>query len=112
MKLVKREEGAAHAAKRHFLQTGVSKISPEQGSVRLNCSVSYFLPGGGAEMYPSPTERAYFGLSGKLLVKDPKGNEYIVAPGDLLYMPPGEERSIGVCGNEPATMLVVTVKVD
>jgi quercetin dioxygenase-like cupin family protein len=112
MKLIKREEGVPKPARNHFLQCGVSKISPEQGSVRLNCSVSHFLPGGGAEMYPSLTERAYFGLTGALVVKDAKGNKCLVTPGDLLYLPPGEERSIEVQGNEPATMLVVVVKVD
>ncbi len=109
MKLIKREEGVAKTAKRHFLQSGVSKVSTERGSIRLNCSVSHFLPGGGAEMYASPTERAYFGLEGILLIKDKQGNEFVLEPGDTLYLPPDEERSIEVLGNEPATMLVVIV---
>lgn len=109
MKLIKREEGLAKTAKKHFLQCGVSKVSTERESIRLNCSVSHFLPGGGAEMYASPTERAYFGLTGTLNIKDKQGNEFVLEPGDTLYLPPGEERSIEVLGNEPATMLVVIV---
>lgn len=109
MKLIKREEGVAKTAQKHFLQAGVSKISTERGSIRLNCSVSHFLPGGGAEMYASPTERAYFGLTGTLLIKDPQGNEFVLGPGDTLYLPPDVERSIEVLGNEPATMFVVIV---
>jgi quercetin dioxygenase-like cupin family protein len=110
MELIKREEGIAKTAKRHFLQCGISKVSTERGSIRLNFSVSHFLPGGGAEMYASPTERAYFGLYGVLLIKDKQGNEFVLEPGDTLYLPPDEERSIEVLGNEPATMLVVIVK--
>jgi quercetin dioxygenase-like cupin family protein len=112
MKLIKREEGFPKQAKRHALQSGISKVSPEQGSNKLHCSVSHFLPGGGAEMYASPTERAYFGLTGALRIKGEGGEEYVVTPGDTLYLPPGEARSIEVCGIEPASMLVIVVNLD
>jgi quercetin dioxygenase-like cupin family protein len=113
MKLVKKNQGQPpKAAKRHFIQSGVTKVSEEDGAKRLHVSVSHFLPGGGSEMYASPTERVYFGMSGALLIKGKKGDEYLLEEGDTLFLPPGEERAISVAGNDPATMLVVIVKMD
>ncbi|MEW6669816.1 MAG: cupin domain-containing protein [Thermodesulfobacteriota bacterium] len=114
MKLVKKNQGQSpKAAKRHFMQSGVTKVSDEDGTTkRLHVSVSHFLPGGGSEIYASPTERIYFGMSGTLLVKGKAGDEYLLEEGDVLYLPPGEERSISTVGNSPATMLVVIVKLD
>jgi quercetin dioxygenase-like cupin family protein len=112
VKLVKKGQGKSEVAKRHFGQWGITKMSLEEGSQRLTVGVSHFLPQGGAEMYASPTERVYFGISGSLLVRGKKGDEYLVEPGDVLYIPPGEERSIEAVGTEPATILVVIVKLD
>ena len=112
MKLVKKGQGKSEAAKRHFGQWGTTKMSLEEGSQRLTVGVSHFLPQGGAEMYASPTERVYFGISGSLMVRGKEGDEYLVEPGDVLYIPPGEERSIEAVGTEPATILVVIVKLD
>lgn len=112
MKVIKKDQGQAKQAERHFGQSGITKISPKDGSQRLRVSLSHFLPQGGAEMYASPTERAYFGVSGSIMVRGKKGDEYLVEPGDVLYIPPGEERSIEVVGTEPATMLVIVVNLD
>jgi quercetin dioxygenase-like cupin family protein len=46
------------------------------------------------------------------MVKGKKGDEYVVEAGDVLYIPPGEERSIETVGTDPASMLVVIVKLD
>jgi len=113
VKLIKKGEGQEpKQAKRHFAQSGITKVSAAEGSQRLHVSVSHFLPNGGAEMYASPTERVYYGLSGVLMVKGKQGDEYLLEPGDTLYLPPGEERSIETVGTEPATMLVVIVNLD
>jgi len=114
MKLVKKNQGQApELAKRHFNQGGVTKVSQEDGTTkRLHVSVSHFLPGGGAEMYSSPTERVYYGISGALMVRGKAGEEYLVEEGDVLFIPPGEERSIETVGTYPATILVVIVKLD
>lgn len=113
MKLIKKGEGQEpKQAKRHFAQSGITKISKKEGSRRLHVSVSHFLPKGGAEMYDSSTERVYYGLSGVLMVKGKAGEEYLIEPGDTLYIPPGEERSIETVGIEPAKMLVIIVNLD
>jgi quercetin dioxygenase-like cupin family protein len=114
MKLVKKGQGqAAKAAKRHFNQSGTTIVGQEDGTTkRLHVSVSHFLPGGGSEMYASPTERIYYGISGALMVRGKDGKEYLLEEGDTLYIPPGEERNIETVGTYPATMLVVIVKLD
>ena len=112
MKLIKKGEGEHHEVTRHFDQWGLSKVSAKDGAKRLNVALSHFLPQGGAEMYASPTERIYFGISGSLMVKGAQGDEYLVEPGDVLYIPPGEERSIEAVGTDPASMLVIIVNLD
>jgi quercetin dioxygenase-like cupin family protein len=63
-------------------------------------------------MYDSPTERAYYGISGSIMVRGKQGDQHLIEPGDLLYLPPGEQRSIETVGNEPATILVIIVNLD
>lgn len=109
MKLIKKSQGKLSQAKRHFGQLSVTKIKPEEGTQRLSVSCSHFLPQGGAEMYPSSIERAYYCISGSLMVRGKEGEQYLLEPGDLLYIGPGEDRSIEVVGNEPATALVIKV---
>ena len=111
MKLIKKGEGEPHEAKRHFGCWSMLKLVPEKDSQRLNIGLSHFLPQGGAEMSSSPLERAYFVISGSLLVKG-KTEEHLLEPGDLFYISPGEEREIQNRGTEPVTMLVVMTKVD
>lgn len=112
MKLVKKGQGKHIEVKHHFDQWGLNKISAGDGSQRLTASISHFLPQGGAEMLASPAERIYFGISGSIMVRGKQGDEYIVEPGDVLYIPPGEERSIEAIGTEPGTILVIIVKLD
>lgn len=112
MKLIKKGEGEHVEVKRHFDQWGLNKIGVKGGAQRLTATISHFLPQGGAEMYASPTERIYYGISGSLMVRGKQGDEYLVEHGDVLYIPPDEERSIEAMGTEPASMLVIIVKLD
>jgi len=111
MKLVKMGEGEVYEAKRHSGCFAMRKLDPEKVSKRLNIGLSHFLPGGGAEMSSSPLERAYYVISGSLTVKG-KTEQYVLKPGDMLYIAPGEEREVKVQGTEPATILVIMTKVD
>ena len=63
-------------------------------------------------MSSSPKERVYLCLSGSLLLKGQKKDEYYLEPGDMIYIAPGEERSVDVIGTEPATILVFIVDAD
>jgi mannose-6-phosphate isomerase-like protein (cupin superfamily) len=62
-------------------------------------------------MSSSPKERAYFILSGSMLVKG-KTEEYRLSQGNLIYIAPGKEREIQVVGTETVTSLVIIVDID
>jgi mannose-6-phosphate isomerase-like protein (cupin superfamily) len=111
MKMIKKEGGSPYEAKGHSGCWAVRKMDAAKDSRRLSISLSHFLPQGGAEMSSSPKERAYFILSGSMLVKG-KTEEYRLSQGDLIYIAPGEEREVQVIGTEPVTSLVIIVDVD
>ena len=109
MKVVRKSEGQPADAKGHFGCWTTHKLAADKDTqYGLGITLSHFLPDGGAEMSPSPRERAYFVLSGSLVVKG-KAEEYALEPGDLIYIAAGEEREIKVAGTEPATILVIIV---
>jgi len=107
MKLIKKSEGAYYEAPAHFNCWTAKKITPDSGSKKLIISYSHFLPNGGCDMGAAPVERIYFVLSGKLEVSGKNNDVYVVEPGDMLYIAPGEERAAKVIGNECATMAVI-----
>jgi mannose-6-phosphate isomerase-like protein (cupin superfamily) len=111
MKMIKKEGGNPYEAKGHSGCWAVRKMDAAKDGRRLNISLSHFLPQGGAEMSSSPKERAYFILSGSMLVKG-KTEEYRLSQGDLIYIAPGEEREIQIIGTEPVTSLVIIVDAD
>jgi len=111
MKMIKKEGGSPYEAKGHSGCWAVRKMDAAKDSRRLSISLSHFLPQGGAEMSSSPKERAYFILSGLMLVKG-KTEEYRLSQGDLIYIAPGEEREVQVIGTEPVTSLVIIVDTD
>ncbi len=111
MKVVKSGEGEPYEAKNHFNCWSIKKIVPGQTSQILNIVYSHFLPNGGAVMSSSTSERAYYLVSGLLAIKGQE-DEYILKPGDMIYIAAGEDRAIRVLGNEPATMLVVMAQVN
>ena len=110
MKLVKHGDGVSYQAKGHFSCYPMNKLVVEKDTKRLTVGMSHFLPGGGAEMSSSPKERAYYVLSGSLQING-KNDKFVLSPGDLIYIGPGEERSFTVLGNEPASILVTIVDV-
>lgn len=111
MKLIKKAQGIPYEAKGHQGCWAFRKLEASKESRRLTVGISHFLPQGGAEMSSSPKERAYFVISGTMLVKG-KREEFELHPGDLIYIGPGEEREIQVLGTEPVTSLVMIVDTD
>lgn len=110
MKVVRRTEGEVYQAVDHFNMWGALKVK-EGESVRTTVSWSHFLPDGGAKMKPSSRERLYYLISGSITVTG-DSEEHILYPGDAIYIAPNENRSVSVNNNEPATMLVIVVRVD
>ena len=111
MKLIKKAEGQPYDAKAHFNVWSTNKLEAGKDSRNLSISLSHFLPHGGAEMTSSPKERAYYVISGSIMVKG-KGEKFVLEPGDTIYIAAGEEREVSVVGTEPATILVMIVNVD
>lgn len=69
--------------------------------------LSYFLPGGGAEMDESPLGKIYVVLEGKVTIEVAGGEKHVLRRLDSCYIGPGEARSIQNVSNVVATMLVV-----
>jgi quercetin dioxygenase-like cupin family protein len=111
MKLIKSSDGQFYDPAKHSHCWSVHKLTPGTESKRLNIGFSHFLPHGGTEMVSSPLERAYYVVAGTLKVKG-KAEEYVLNPGDILYIGPGEDREVSVVGTQPASILVVMTKVD
>jgi quercetin dioxygenase-like cupin family protein len=111
MKLIKDGEGNQYDAKNHFGCWAMYKLEQGKDSKRTTIGMSQFLPGGGAVMSSSPKERVYFCLAGDIEVNGKNSDKYILEPGDMIYIPPGEERDIKVLGTETATTLVLITDV-
>jgi quercetin dioxygenase-like cupin family protein len=107
LKLIKKSEGQVYSPSAHFNCYSVKKLTPDSGSKKLIISHSYFLPNGGCDMTSNPAERVYHVLSGTLQVKGKNNDVYEVGPGDMLYIPPNEEREAAVIGDECVSMIVI-----
>lgn len=113
MKLVKNGEGQPYEAKGHFSVWSSRKLEAGKDSKKLSISLSHFLPQGGTEMSSSNQERVYFVISGRMSIKGEKqGEQFVLEPGDTLYIAAGEKREVRVVGTEPATILVAMVNGD
>jgi quercetin dioxygenase-like cupin family protein len=112
VKLIKASDCEYYEAKKHFNCWTGHKVTPDVTSKRLNISYSHFLPNGGAEMCSSPLERVYYLLTGSMAVKGKDEQEFIMQPGDMVYIAPNEERAVRILGPEVATMMVIMSKVD
>ena len=107
MQITRFSDTRQYDAKGHFAMAGLQlqggAASKTSGVV---VSLSYFLPGGGAEHSASPTEKFYIVLEGSVTVTTDDG-EHILGPLDSCHLVPGEARSIVNQGNTVAQMLVV-----
>jgi glyoxylate utilization-related uncharacterized protein len=69
--------------------------------------LSYFLPGGGAEMDAGTLGKIYVVLDGEVTIDLGEGDTHVLARLDSCFIPAGEARAIRNAGNVVATMLVV-----
>ncbi|HWI85251.1 MAG TPA: cupin domain-containing protein [Sphingomonas sp.] len=69
--------------------------------------LSYFLPGGGAEMDAGPLGKIYVVLEGEITVELGSGETQHLGKLDSCFIPGGEARAVRNEGNTVATMLVV-----
>lgn len=107
MKKVELKDVKPYAAAKHFNMTALRLQGKEEtGASKFWMGLSHFLPGGGAEMDATPTEKVYFVIEGEVTVKS-KTETHVLKAYDSLFIGPNEEREIINETNMPATMLVV-----
>jgi mannose-6-phosphate isomerase-like protein (cupin superfamily) len=107
MKKVEASKGKEYEAAGHFKMAAIRLQGKEEtGTDNVWLGLSHFLPGGGAEMGSSNSEKIYFVLSGAVTVIGKDKKELVLGPMDSLYIPAGEERSIINREKLPASMLV------
>lgn len=84
----------------------------ESGITKFWQGLSYFLPGGGAEMqyeigtFGAEFEKTYFVISGEISVIDNTGQEFTLGEGDSISVLPNEAREVMNYTNKTATVLV------
>jgi len=69
--------------------------------------LSYFLPGGGAEMEAGALGRIYVILDGAITIELGSGETHVLGPLDSCFIPAGEARAVRNDTNVIATMLVI-----
>lgn len=69
--------------------------------------LSYFLPGGGAEMDVGAVGKLYVVLDGEVTIELATGETHVLGKLDSCFIAPGEGRAIRNASNLVATMLVV-----
>jgi quercetin dioxygenase-like cupin family protein len=77
------------------------------GSKFASVGLSYFLPGGGAEMDAGSVEKIYVVLAGQVTIELGDGAVHHLRALDSCLIPPGEARAVRNETNDVATMLVL-----
>jgi glyoxylate utilization-related uncharacterized protein len=95
MKKVEIKDATVYEAAGHF---GVTTMrlngKDETGAQKFWVGLSHFLPGGGADMAGSGTEKYYFVLDGEITVSTPEGTEYVLRKNDSIFIGPNEQRAL------------------
>lgn len=107
MKKIELKDAKRYDAAKHFNMTAMRLHGKdESGATKFWMGLSHFLPGGGAEMDSTPTEKIYFVLDGEVTIQTPT-EEITLKPWDSIFIGPNEQRAIINKTNKPASMLVV-----
>ncbi len=107
MQISRFSEVKRYETKGHFEMAGLQLQGGAASKTSgVSVSLSYFLPGGGAERSASATEKFYIVLEGAVTIITDDG-EHILGPMDSCHLAPGEPRAIANRGNTVAHMLVV-----
>ena len=112
MQVTKLSDAQAYDAKLHWGMTGLRLQGMDTTDVEsFSCSLSYFMPGGGAEWAESNNEKVYIVLDGDItiLTKDDSGNEVEtqLSTLDSCVIGLNETRAVENRTNRVVTMLVV-----
>ena len=107
MKKVEIKNVKPYQAPGHFAMTAMRLHGKDEtGATKFWMGLSHFLPGGGAEMGSTATEKIYFVLEGEVTITTAK-EEITLKRWDSIFIGPGEERAIINKTNLPTSMLVI-----
>jgi len=111
MKVTRLSDAKSYEAKLHNNMTALRLQGLEASNLEsFSCSLSYFLPGGGAEWSGSPNEKVYVVLEGEVTIitgSSDAPKETTLGPLDSCLIGFDEQRAIKNCSNKPVTMLVI-----
>ena len=108
MQITRLADASAYIAPKHYdmrslrLQ-GLDASDADFGWVGL----SYFLPGGGAEMDAGAIGKIYVVIDGEMTIELGSGENHVLRRLDSCFIPAGEARAVRNNTNSVATMLVV-----
>ena len=107
MQVTRFEEAQPYEAKRHYKMEALRLQGLEASDVKsFSASLSYFLPGGGAERSASPNEKVYVVLDGQATIITDEG-EVDLACMDSCSIGVNEYRAVENRTNDVLTMLVI-----
>lgn len=108
MEITRLADAKAYIAPKHYDMRSLRLQGFEaSGADFAWTGLSYFLPGGGAEMDAGPLGKIYVVLEGEVTIELGSGESQILKTLDSCFIPGGEARAVRNDGNSVATMLVV-----
>lgn len=106
MELVDLKQCQGHTPPHHFDMRTFPLVPKQAGMGDLALSISYYLPGGGAEFGPQPVEVIFYVLDGTIAVDSDTGTLTLEA-GQAVHISKGENKGVRNPGSRTATMLVI-----
>lgn len=108
MEITRLADAKAYVAPKHYDMRSLRLQGFEaSGSDFAWTGLSYFLPGGGAEMDAGPLGKIYVVLEGEVTIELGSGEIQTLKGLDSCFIPGGEARAVRNDGNNVAAMLVV-----
>lgn len=108
MEVVRLSDAKTYIAPKHYDMRSLRLQGLEaSGADFAWTGLSYFLPGGGAEMDAGPLGKIYVVLEGEVTIELGSGETHVLGRLDSCFIPGGEARAVRNDGNTVATMLVV-----
>ena len=108
MEITRLADAKPYSAPKHFDMRGLRLQGLEaSGADFAWTGLSYFLPGGGADMDAGATGKIYVVIEGQITIRLGDGAVHVLGKLDSCFIPAGEARAIRNEGNTVAAMLVV-----
>ncbi|ABQ71670.1 Cupin 2, conserved barrel domain protein (plasmid) [Rhizorhabdus wittichii RW1] len=108
MEVVRLADAKTYIAPKHYDMRSLRLQGLEaSGADFAWTGLSYFLPGGGAEMDAGPLGKIYVVIEGEVTIELGSGETQVLGKLDSCFIPGGEARAVRNDGNIMATMLVV-----